>query len=344
MAAPTTAAPTVTHLSRQEVQEAHSELRRALVAGPSEAVLDYAATLADFAANARRTHGTFKQLSPANQLLLAGQRRHLGLHHVGLYAGTRQWEKMERHVRNDATPLVIWYPVGVAHQQQPQAQQPQAQQPQAQQQQPQAQQQPAPPAAQYAARFLPTTVYDYTDTVSEVEGFVEPNWEVPLARGDRSTLDRLAAVSPVPVVMADLGARLDSAERSNGAIRLNSALPMGNQIAALAREIGHHHLGHGHMLAAARNSQRDEALAVCGSEDALTAWLLMKMLGLDETSGNRLDQAVAEYLTSWYDPQTGEDIAGHKRREKLLTTKLDRSLRVAEQVLDSYMNATTTTP
>lgn len=347
-------APVVTpaRLSREDVKKAHEDLRKALVAGSGSAPLEYAASLAAFAANARRTHGTFRQWSMNNCLLLEAQRRRRGLRHVGLYAGVRQWAKMEREVRKDAVPLTIWIYAGTDED--PQNAPPAAQGPAAAPQAPagtgsaaNAQAANATPAqTATAARrvfrgFIPRDVYDYSDTVSLDPDFVEPNWAEPLAAGDRSTLDRLVASSPVPVRIVDFGARVENGKINEHGISVHSEMPVGNRISTLAHELAHHHLGHLELIESAPRSKREEVRASCEAEAGLAQWLVMKMLGLDESVGNEVTTAAADYLRSWIDPESGEEVAGHKRRERLLAQRLGRGLGAAETIVDAYLASDT---
>lgn len=344
-------ATTPARLSRDEVTQAHEELRRALVGGSSDAALDYASTLARFAANERRVHGTFKRWSSNNLLLLEAQRRRRNLRHVGLYAGTRQWEKMGRAVRPDAVPMTIWVfsgreedpaaqPAGQAAPTPPTPPQPtrrQRQAPQAAAPQNQAPQNPAPQPRHVFRGFIPREVFDYTDTAALDEDFVEPNWAVPLAIGDSATLERLVASSPVPVRFVDFGAHRENGTLNVAGIAIRDEMPIGNRISTLAHELAHHHLGHLEVLANAKRAEQDDKRAECEAEAGLAQWLVMKMLGLDESVGNEVTLAAADYLRSWLDPETGEAVDGHKRRERLLAARLERGLAAAERILDAFL-------
>lgn len=315
-----------TRLSNDELRDAKKELATALTRGDDKHLTAYLETLATTAANARRALGVFKRWSLPNRITLESQRKRLGESHVGLYAGVAQWRKLDRDVRSDARPKVIWAYAGQDEDDAVVA--------------PAAGQAPTP-ARRGRARFVPVTVYDWTDTAYTDPEMIEPDWSVPLAAGDQATYDALLASSPVPVTVLDQPARAEHGVLTREGITLyNAASPLGNRIETLAHELGHHHLGHlDRLVAAKKGEERDAVRAECEQEAQLTAWLVMKILGLDEAIGNDVTVATATYLRSWTDPETGEAVEGTKRRMKMLTARLDPALTAAETIVDAYTAA-----
>ena len=362
----------VKKLSPKDVNEAFEALRKEIVTGDDEHMLGYLANIATFAANARRVHGMFRRWSHRNHLLLESQRHRLNESHKGVYAGTAQWSKLDRVVRSDASPKTIWAFSGRKPAMTPATVPPTptpattvigpasisstAQVPTTV---------PtvttivspvasvasvAPLATSHHAGgmgFMRVTVFDWTDTVSTNGDFVEPTWAAPLASGDRDVLADLVGASPVRVRFEDLGARNENGWLTSSGITVDSSMPLGNQISTLAHELVHHFANHRSRQAAASAkivkgeamSERELVHARCEQEASLGQWLVMKMLGLDEQIGNEVGAAAATYLRSWVDPETAEEINGHKRRLKLLNERLDVAMAAATQVVDAFLVA-----
>ena len=321
MAQTTTATKPATtkRLTTEELRDAKKELATALTRGDDHHLTDYLDTLVRTAANARRAHGVFKRWSMSNQLTLESQRRRLAESHHGLYAGTAQWAKLGRLIRDDSRPKVIWAFAGTDEDDQ--------------------QQQPGQPARHARARFVPVAVYDWTDTEYEDPSMIEPDWSVPLAAGDRATFDALVASAPTEVTILDQPSRAEHGLLTKDGITLyNASSTVGNQIETLAHELGHFHLDHLTRLAAAsKGAERDEVRAVCEQEAQLVSWLTMKVLGLDEQVGNDVTVSTATYLRSWTDADTGEQIDGTKRRMKLLTQRLDVAMTAVDTIVEAYL-------
>lgn len=288
------------------------QLVHQLATGTDEAALAYAAQMARFAANARRVHGVFKRWSAHNFLLVAAQTR--GCRHVGLYAGVAQWRSLHRELLPGARPACIWVPVtgrrdDVAEE-------------------------------ETVTRFTTGVVYDYTDTRSLDPDFVEPSWETPLAVGDQRTLDRLVAAAGAEVRFADFGGRPETGYlTARGFIAVDDSphRTVANKIATLCHELVHLQMGHLARISAAPGDRVAQVRADCEAEAALGEWLLLKMLGLDESVGNEVTAAAASYLRSWTAPGTGQPVEGHKARVRLLTARLEEARVAAEAILDRYL-------
>jgi hypothetical protein len=309
-------------LDRKQVTDAYAELRKAIVTGTDEHLVAYLSDMARMAANGRRI-GLFRRWSHRNHMMLAAQRRQFGEQHIGLYAGAKQWARFERSVRVDARPKVIWaysaVPVFAAVEDD-------------------GTQDADRKVVGHRPGFQLVDVFDWSDTVADDPDFVEPNWCLPLAVGDAATRDALAASSPVPVRFVDVGSRNENGWLDATGITVDSSRPVGNQIATISHELGHLELGHLERLADTQHSANpDEVRAECEQEAELTQWLVLKMLGLDEEAGNDLTAKTANYLRTWIDPNTGDDVAGHKRRGKLLDARLDAAMSAAEKIIDRYL-------
>ena len=319
-------------LSRSELTEASKELRRALVAhagGGTTAVKEYLEVYAGFKRNAAKKHGMFRGLSARNMALIEAQRGERQL--IGLFAGPRQWEKLDRKLLADAKPLTIWVPsvrkidskasVGAT---------------------PTTTSTPAATSADKDDRLVgwgTTGIYDWSDTISTDPEFIEPSWESPLFAGDEETLEALIEASSIPVKFQDLGGRSEVGHTDGDEIVIDSgssAAPrlVGNLIATLAHELVHVELGHPGKLASIKDKQeRSDARAGFEAEAALGEFLLLKSLGLDEAVGAEITKSAADYLTSWL----GEDgifIEGHKGRMKLFDARLEKA-RVAVDAIIS---------
>jgi hypothetical protein len=321
-AAKPAAAKTPDQINRTQVLK---EMRRELVAGPPEAALLHALSLAEFAERARRVHGTFPMLSTNNRLLLESQRRRLSESWKWLFAGKDQWAKLGRTVRTDATVKTIWLP-RIAKVDNPQ---------------------PGEDDTEFRGFIARAVYYDYTDTVATDPDFVEPNWDVPLAVGNRATLDALVDVAVklgLTVRFEDWAARNENgALYADGRIVVDESLPLGNQIKVLARQLGVHHLSHTAKVAAASAADRSEVAETCAAEAALTELLTMKMLGLDESVGNEVTASAANYLRNWV-AADGTAVEGHKKRIELLEARIQPALAAASAVIDSYLDVTGAAP
>jgi hypothetical protein len=318
----TATASAVTRLTRAEAQECFEELRRRIVTGTDEDMVNYVSELASLAANARKV-GMFRKWSSRNYMFIESQRRRFGENHIGLYAGTAQWRKLARVPRDTARPKKMWAFVP------PAAIRDEGLTPE--------ELRAANAAHRSRPAFRLVEVFDWSDTVSTDTDFVEPNWAAPLATGDNKTLDRLVSSSPVPVQFLNLGGATANGYLDATGITVNSDLPVGNRISTLAHELVHHQLGHLAVLGnTAEQGEQDEVRARCEQEAALGQWLVMKMLGLGEEVGNDITTQAANYLRTWSDPDSGEEIAGHKRRGKLLDARLDAALAAADAIVERF--------
>jgi hypothetical protein len=301
-------------LSKEELQAAVKELDREIATGTDEYRLNYAVGLAEVAARGIRVAGAFKRWSAANWRFIQAQTR--GRVVVGLFAGVRQWEAMDREVKADARYVALWVPTTRIVERDGEEK-------------------------EALLRFSLGAVVDYSDTVSTCADFVEPSWEVPLAEGDQDTLDALVAVSPVPVRFENLGGAAESgflSSRGYIVVDNDPSRSVGNMIGTLCHELVHAELGHLARIAGATDPVDERA--ACEQEAALGEYLLLKMLGLDEAVGNDVTKAAAEYLRSWTD-EKGQDLEGHKSRSKLFTRRLDASVVAVEAIVRRYVAHTT---
>jgi hypothetical protein len=334
---------TVTRLTRDQVKELGKELNKRIVTGDNDAMLNYVTEISRIRRNAQRV-GLFKQWSMRNYRLLLTQAHAYGEQHVGMYAGAEQFARVNRAVRPGAVAKYIWAPVPLKSTRKADAATTAATTTAAT---------AAPVGAASAAAddtepqgrtsygFRLVDVYDWSDTMSTDPDFVEPNWATPFAAGDDATLGQLAASSPVPVHFADLGGSLANGWLDASGITVNTAMPVGNRIWTLIHELAHFHLGHLALIGDTRHSggDVDAVRAQCEQEASATQFVTMKMLGLDEEVGNDVTTAAANYLRSWCDPDTGDEIAGHKRRGKLLDARLDAAFAAANIILDGFQLA-----
>lgn len=297
--------PTRTATQRQETMAAAEKRFRQALATDPRMVTDYARRAANVAGAIRRAATAAGQpvgrtYSWFNRLSLESQRQRRKLTHLGVYAGSEQWTKAGRAVKDGAPALVISVPILVPD--------------------------PLDPDRQKLVGFVHGDVYDYTDTVSQDPDFVEPDFEAPLLTGDPATFDALASTCPVPVIRRDLGSSLERSSFDGASIVVDASAPLGNQIAALAHQ--RLHLLTGDPAHPAVDVEREATVAAA-------QWLFMEMAGLaDETDDDLTEVAVAG-LSRWVDPRTADPVAGHKARVKLLSTRLDAALELAGRLLDA---------
>jgi len=318
----TAPAPAPAKLSRDEVTKARKELHRAIVADDADdtALLEYLERFASIATNARKTHGMFKRWSASNIQFLEAQRRIMHEHHIGLYAGRSQWEQLDRSIREDATPKMLWAPSVRREEDEDDGD--------------------TQRHGRRSVRFIAVPVFDWSDTISNDPNFVEPSWKTPLAAGDQDTLERLAATTSLDVRFENWGSRPVKgvcAKRADGSgyIVVDSSQPIGNQIGTLGHELAHDLLDHAAKRAAAPSEQQTQLREQGEQEAELTSWLVMKMLGLDAQVGEEMTRNSMSYLRSW--SADGETVAGHKKRMKLLDKRLNVALEAAETILDRFV-------
>lgn len=345
----TTARPAVAAVSEDDLRGAVEELLDEIVNGDDTCWQRFAEQMAAETAAGFKM-GLFKTWSSTNRLYLAAQVRRRGQRVHGLFAGVDQWRRRNRSIRPGEEPYIIFGPPTYFVRQQ-QAAPAQANQPatpaqgqQAQQGQQNQQAQQVQPARVLRFRRPPAiAVYDYTQTVSDDPDFVEPDWAVPLAGGDITTLETLAATSPVPVRFVDIGAKLEHGWLDKDGITVDASQTVAGQISALAHELAHHHLGHLEQIADTRGTdEADEVKARCEQEAALTQFFVMKILGLDESVGVAITAAAGQYLRTWLkvnDDGTTTPIAGHKGRRKLVKQRFDVAFRAAQQITSAYAQA-----
>src|SRR5690606_32114450 len=85
-------------------------------------------------------------------------------------------------------------------------------------------------------------VFDWSQTRSLSEDYVEPDWETPLGCGDVVTMQRLVDSSPLPVRFTDLSMTMAHGYVTDTEIVIDSEAAVGNQIVELARRLGEHYL------------------------------------------------------------------------------------------------------
>lgn len=294
---PSTTAPITTRPvkdTRQDIQAAEKVLRTALATDPT-VVPDYVRRRAQAVAAARRA-GIPKVYSLYNQLSLDAQVRRHGLVHLGVYAGPRQYEEINRHVKDGVKPLIVCAP---------------------------AKRKDPTTDEEKLVGWINVEVFDYTDTMADDPDFIEPEFEQPLLAGDQATFTKLASLSTTPVRRRDLGSSLERSTFDGTTVTVDFTVPIANQISALAHQVLHQRLGDVHHPA----SPDHEATAI------LAQWLFMEMAGLGTSVGNNVvDHAVAD-LRRWIDPATGKTIEGHKGRVRLLHQRLRAGIDLAEQLV-----------
>lgn len=191
-------------------------------------------------------------------------------------------------------------------------------------------------------------VYDWTQTVSLDENNIEPDWEVPVAAGNHTTLRQLAASSEHPVAFANLGGAASHAAFDGTTITIDDSIPVGNQIFALATALAHRvmatPLNHGAAPTATERAALADDVALTASQATIVGWIVARALGLDEASNGAVTQLAQDYLHNWtkINPDgTTMELAGIKSRRKRLTARLEDTLKVADAVLAGYTKART---
>lgn len=310
------------------VKAAADELVDAFVNGEPTHTLQFAERLAAERARAHQTHGLFKVWSLNNQIYLEGQRRARRAEVRGLFAGAAQWEKMGREVL------------------------------------PETENRPAPePYMIYGSpfrrvdervddqnnvveevRYVGThriRVYDWSQTRSMSEDYVEPDWETPLGYGDYATLVKLVGTSPLPVEFTDLSMTTAHGVLATDRVVIDSSANVGNQIVELARRLGE--LALREVPANGRSGRDDEVTytsrEVAEQEAAIVGWLVAKQLGIDESVGNEVTAQAAEHLHRWTKRNAdGEQITleGPKSRRRLIKERLGRAMLAADIIFTAY--------
>jgi len=341
-------APEQTSAETSENAKVKAELKTALdalldeiVNGSDEQLVGYLTRLAHERARAHRAGATTHSLEI--------QARQRGVELVGIVTGKSVFEKLGRKVRDGEKPFKIFGPgvrrvIPVNQPAQPATPGQQTNQPQ-QQQGNTPQQQPAAGQARVVTHFFLVDVYDWSQTESTDPDYVEPNWAVPLAHGDLSTLRTLTKSSPVPVEFVHVPAKVENGWLDADGIHIDSSALVGNQIYTLLHELAHHYLGHLDRVASTKASTVDAdgftVREVCEQEAALTQFLAMKMLGLDETVGNEVTKAAAGYLRTWTKTdKSGATVAveGRKAKRKILTSRFDVAAKAADQIVKAYLD------
>jgi hypothetical protein len=308
------------------LKDAANAIVDAMVASNGERTLQFAARLA---AEQARGHalGAFSRRSMNNRLYLEAQVRARGEDAKHLFAGTAQWAKMDRKVVDGEKAYKI-YGCNFYDKKEKDA----------------AGQETTTRVYRRSSPIL--EVFDWTQTVSTNPDYIEPDWETPLAAGDNATLLALADSLDIPVTFTDLSAKNYHGTYDGESIVIDDEAGIGNQIVELARQAAHHVLGHPTAVAKApRRKFSATAPApyteryVAEQEAALTAWLVARGLGLDESVGNDVTAQCAEYLARWskFD-KDGEviDLEGIKSRRKLVLERLNGALTAADTILAAY--------
>jgi hypothetical protein len=295
--------------------ELAKELRRQLVADTStpEHMLAFTAHFARLREAGRRAGiaGVVRSYSSSNLALLMLQERRFEESHRGLYAGSSQWLSLGREVRGTARPKYVWAPSVTAAKQDDNSTSPTKK-----------------VAKPSFVRFVAVEVFDYTDTVS-VDGEPDPDWARPVSFGSRQVLNALVSGSPVPVRFNTLGSGAAHGFTNGTEIVVGADLSVGQQISTVCHELGHVLLGHIDRIAREGAAVRPG----CEQEAELTAYLTLSALGLVAEAGTDLTANVVDYLRSW--DADGKNLEGHKQREKLLYTRIERAWEAAEQILAS---------
>lgn len=320
-------------LSPKELSQAAEALREALVVGDTSGRVEkYLETFAAFKHNGAKAHGMFRHLSANNMALIEAQRKTRQL--IGLYAGVRQWELLNRAVKDSATPLTIWVPsfkkVKKAATAQAVTTTPVV----------------ATAKDEVLTRFSTAAVYDWSDTISLDPDFVEPEWESPLLAGDEQTLQALESAATVPVIYKDLGGAMETGHTNGSSIVIDTgsaAAPraIGNLISTLAHELVHVEMGHPGKLALSKGVEREALYALFEQEACLGEYLLVKSFGLDEGVGNEIAASCAAYLSSWSSLASG-DTEGYKKRMKMINSKLESARVVVDAILNRALASTET--
>lgn len=345
---PTNASATI---DRTALREATEDLVNEIVNGDDTHWTGYLERLAHERALGLRL-GMYKTWSASNVFYLHAQARSRKASTKGLYAGVDQWRRRGRTVVETEKPFIIFgAPRYIPGQRQQSTTTAPTKAPAAQPKQAAAntQQVPAQTPAVPARGVFRTPpmleVFDYTQTVAQDPDYVEPSWEVPLTGGDLATLNALVAASPVPVTFTDLGARNESGWLDATGITVDDSMPVGNRIFTLVHELAHFHLGHLEQVNAttepAPGADEEEyaTYARCEQEAALTQFLVMKTLGLDESVGLEVTKAAGAYLRSWMKrDKDGKEIAvsGHKTKRKLLTARFDQAMKAADKIVSVF--------
>jgi hypothetical protein len=301
------------------------ELRKRLVAdgAPSEHLLGYIEFFTRLRTAGRQAGiAGLTGYSRNNLFLLRLQELKNGETHRGLYAGPQQWAKLERTVKADAKPKLIWAPVPV----------------------------PTNPRSKEIDKiitladgttkvvketvlvaslrypFRMVEVYDFTDTEGD-PALPDPDWAVPMHHGDEATYQRLLTTSPIPVREENLAGAGAHGRLDRYGIVVDIDQPAGNRLGTLVHELAHFHLKHLDKIRAEGETVR----AACEQEAELAVFLFFTALGLGEGVGNDLTTATLDYLRSWI--KDGNTVAGHKARVELLGERLENAWTAVEKML-----------
>lgn len=308
---------TVTPLGQTELRDAKKALMRELVTGTDDARIAYATQLASWARRHLLAGVAFKEWSFANRSFLSGQARARGEAHrvIGLWAGKAQWTATGRQVKDGAAPYFIYRPVMVTPDSDQDGEASEGQ----------------TPKPRFVGRFSTVEVFDYHQTVAVDPNFTEPDWSRPLVAGDASTLLALAGAvrgGAMNVTFERFGGDAAHGRTDGTTIVVDADLAVADQIATVAHEAVHVELDHPARLAASPAAEREALRATFEAEAALGEYLLLKVLGLDESVGNAVTANAAAYLRSWEDAN-GE---GHKARFAALNARLSPSLAAAQAI------------
>lgn len=307
-----------------EIKQQADQLIDNLVEGTPQNALAFAVQFAEERARAQM-HGVFKLWSLGNRLYLEGQVRKRGASVRHAFAGKKQWESMGRQVLEnelDKPFKIQGSPFYTVRQEDPAT--------------------GLEERVMRRGRAPVIEVYDWSQTRSTDENYVEPDWEAPISAGDHPTLQTLVDSSPLPVTFADLSATNAHGRYDGQSITIDSAIPVGNQIVELARQLARHELGHTVDLRAVRKASpvNDEftVRTVQASEAALTGWMVGKALGLDDDTDGAVTQQAAEYLHTWTVEHDGAAVerVGRKSRRKLLRSRIDTAMKATDAILGRY--------
>ena len=307
-----------------------------LVDGTPEATLAFLGRLAAERARAQQ-FGIFKLWSIGNRCYIEGQVRRRGANVKNLFAGVKQWEKIGRKVVDSELdkPYKIqgspFYTVNGD----------------------------TDPVTgevekiEKCGRAAQISVYDWTQTVAIDPDYIEPDWEVPVASGDLTTLRQLAEAAEIlvdsTVTYTDLSATNHHATYTESEIVIDSAAPVGNQIIALATTLAHQVLGHpadahsnvlrAHAGSSQRRKELVEARAIARAEAALVGWMVATALGLDEDTDGAATELTRSYLHNWVkvnNDGTTLTLEGTKSRRKMLRERMNDAIKAADTILAAY--------
>jgi hypothetical protein len=303
------------------------DLRKSLVADDADdgAALAFAAEVTRMRLEAvARGAATDHNWSWANRALLARQAAQRGSSVVGWFAGPRQWDKADREVLPGAVPYEVWAPVTGGNGPSATADDEEAAEPSDR----------SLRDVERSSRvgFRAVKVYGYEQTARK-DGLPDPDWKPSLPGGDEALYARMVASAPLPVIEDHAGGPGQAHGWTDGRkIVLNGRLPVGARIETVAHEHAHALLGHPDRLGRGEIT-REEA----EQEAGLTAYLVVRQLGLGDHSDKQATANASSYLRSWTKVD-GTAAGGHKARWRMLTERLGPATDAAHAILTRLLD------